>query len=179
MNERKSRFKLRWWERTYLINPEIQLRYAVSGVVMGLFSSFVSALLILWTFAAFNIWQGQRLPKPVLVVIALVLFVNAAGIYISIVMMTHKIVGPIYSLVRFFQKVREGDLSVEVRFRQGDEIHFVASEFNQTMMYLRNQEEQRKKDFQQLLDTLNKGNVAGAQAKVTELLAASEAIKKE
>lgn len=126
-----SRFRIPWWQRQYLVNRDLQLRFARSGVVIGVVSTMVCGGMILWSFRAFNIWQGQRLPLPILIVILIVLIINVTAIYIAGVLATQKIAGPLFNLMKQLQKVRSGDFTSFARFRDSDEIHYVARRFNQ------------------------------------------------
>lgn len=129
--DRRRDMRVPWWRRNYMVNRELQLKFAGSAVVIGLSSSVVSAGMLLWAFYAFNIWQGQRLPTPILLVFGFVLLVNVAGIYFSTLMATSRIVGPLFNLLKQFNRLSRGDFSSTARFRKGDEIHYVARRFNE------------------------------------------------
>lgn len=128
--ESTERRYLRWWERKYVIHPGMQFRYAMTVVLIALFSSFVSSALILWSFSAFNIWQGQWLPTPVLMTFAFVIVLNALAVLITMLLLMHKIVGPIFNLTKQFERLGSGDFAIDVRFREGDEFHHVGEQFN-------------------------------------------------
>lgn len=128
---KKSRVKVPWWRRQYVVNRDLQMRFARSGVIIGIVSTAVCGGMILWSFRAFNIWQGQRLPLPILLVIFLVLIINVSAIYIAGVLATQRIAGPLFNLMKQLQKVRGGDFTGCARFRDADEIHYVARRFNQ------------------------------------------------
>ncbi len=126
-----------WWKRTYLVNRELQFRFARTSLVVGLATTVISVGLLLWSFWAFNIWQGQRLPFAVQVVIAGALALNLMGVFFVTVVTTHRIVGPMFNLLRQFSHVSRGDFSAMARFRQADEMHYVARRFNEMVMMLR------------------------------------------
>jgi methyl-accepting chemotaxis protein len=127
----EGRKKIKWYQRTYLVNKDLQLKYARSGAIVGFISSAVSAGMLLSAFYSFNIWQGQRLPTPVLIVIGAVFLLNIFGIYVATVISTQKIAGPLYNLVRQFARLKNHDFSVRARFRTDDEFQNVALQFNQ------------------------------------------------
>jgi methyl-accepting chemotaxis protein len=143
--DRKSRGSRRtripWYRRQYVVNREMQSKYAWSGVLIGLASSALSAGMLLWAFWSFNIWQGQRLPRPVIVVIGVVLLMNAGGIYVATVLSTQRIAGPLFNLLKQFQRVAGGALDTRATFRKGDELHYVGSRFNEMMNRLEDREE--------------------------------------
>jgi nitrate/nitrite-specific signal transduction histidine kinase len=126
-----SRRKVRWYQRQYLVNKDLQLKYARSGALVGFISTVVSAGMLLSAFYSFNIWQGQRLPAPVLAVIGAVFLLNIFGIYVATVVTTQKIAGPLFNLVRQFNRLKNHDFSVRARFRSDDEFQNVAIQFNQ------------------------------------------------
>jgi methyl-accepting chemotaxis protein len=131
--EMSKRKRIPWYKRQYLVNREMQGKYAWSGVLIGLASSGLSAGMLLWSFWVFNIWQGQRLPKPVVLVICCVLFFNAASIYVATVLSTQRIAGPLFNLLKQFQRISQGDMRARAVFRKGDEIHYVGKRFNEMM----------------------------------------------
>jgi len=53
--------------------------------------------------------------------------------------MTHYIAGPIYRFERTFERLRAGDLSVQVRLRKRDEFQEVARLFNESLVSVRQQ----------------------------------------
>ena len=120
-----------WWRRQYMVNRSLQIKFAGSAVLIGISSSAVSAGMLLWSFWVFNIWQGQRLPVPILVVIAVVMFFNILGIYVAALVATSRIAGPLFSLLRQFSRLAHADFSTHAKFREGDEIHYVARRFNE------------------------------------------------
>lgn len=128
--------KISWWQRNYLVNRDFQNKFAISAAFIGVFSSLVSVGLLLWAFWAFNIWQGQRLPNPVLFVLALILIINVSSIYVAAILATHRIVGPIFNLLRQFQRVSNGDFGALARFREDDEMHYLARRFNEMVVKL-------------------------------------------
>jgi methyl-accepting chemotaxis protein len=128
-----KRERIPWWRRQYVVNREMQKRYAWSAVTIGLASSSLSAGMLLWSFWVFNIWQGQRLPLQVVVVIIAVLAINVMGIYLATVLSTSRIAGPLFNLLKQFSKASQGDLTARASFRKYDEIHYVARRFNDMM----------------------------------------------
>lgn len=120
-----------WWKRRYLVNRDLQLRFAWSAVLVGLVSSSVSSFMILLAFWSFNIWQGQRLPVPVMMTILLVMVTNVAGIYVVAVLTTQRIAGPLFNLLRQFQELAQFNFSARAKFRRSDELQYVARRFNE------------------------------------------------
>lgn len=127
---------LPWWKRTYMVNRELQLKFAGSALVMGLVSTLSSIGIMLLSFYSFGIWQGQRLPWPVVLAIAFALLVNLVGIMMASILSTQRIVGPLFNLLKQFQRVSRGDFKAQAKFRTSDEIHYVARRFNEMLQRL-------------------------------------------
>lgn len=129
-----------WWRRRYLVNRDLQLRFAWSAVLVGLVSSSLSSFMILLSFWSFNIWQGQRLPLPVMLTILGVMVINVTGIYIVAVLTTQRIVGPLFNLLRQFQEIAQFNFRARARFRRRDELQYVARRFNDMAIRLEERE---------------------------------------
>ena len=127
---------LPWWRRNYMVNRELQLKFAGSALVMGLACSISSSAIILVSFWSFGIWQGQRLPAMVIAAIIFSMWVNMVGIMLTSILSTQRIVGPLFNLLKQFQRVSRGDFKAYAKFRTSDEIHYVARRFNEMLMRL-------------------------------------------
>lgn len=156
-----------WWRRQYLVNRDMQTRFARNGVIVGLTSSVLSAGMILWSFWAFNIWQGQRLPVPVMVVFAAVVFINVSSIYVAGVIATQRIAGPLFNLLRQFSRVEAGDFSAFAKFREGDEIHYVAKRFNEMVKILKDRQDNAIKNVDLAVESMNRHEYRKAQETLT------------
>ena len=165
-----ERKRVRWWRRIYVVNREFQGKFALSAVVVGVFSSFVSAGLLLWTFWTFNIWQGQRFPMPVNLAIIFVLLMNTAGIYIAGVLATQKIAGPMFNLLKQFERLGQGDFTALAKFREHDEMHYVARSFNEMSTKLAARNEVFMKNVQDASAALAEGKYSLVEQKLEALL---------
>lgn len=125
-----------WWQRNYMVNRELQLKFAGSALVMGLVCSLSSLAILLISFWSFGIWQGQRLPAMVIAAIIFSIIVNLAGIMLTSILSTQRIVGPLFNLLKQFQRVARGDFRAHAKFRATDEIHYVARRFNEMLSRL-------------------------------------------
>lgn len=168
--QQKKNTKISWWQRNYLVNREFQNKFAISAAFIGVFSSIVSAGLLLWSFWAFNIWQGQRLPTPVLLVLLLILVINVSSIYMAAILATHRIVGPIFNLLRQFQRVSKGDFSAQARFRDSDEMHYLARRFNEMVLKLGSRDEFIRVGIASLRTQLQSGELDAARSTADGLI---------
>lgn len=132
----RRRSHLQWWNRTYIVNRDLQFKFAGSALVMGLACAVSSLAILLISFYSFGIWQGQRLPWPVMLAIGFALVVNLVGIMFVSIISTQRIVGPLFNLLKQFQRVSRGDFKAQAKFRTSDEIHYVARRFNEMLQRL-------------------------------------------
>lgn len=153
---------LPWWKRNYMVNRDLQLKFAGSALVMGLICTISSIAILLISFYSFGIWQGQRLPLPVIVAIAFALVVNLAGIMLASILSTQRIVGPLFNLLKQFQKVARGDFKAHAKFRTSDEIHYVARRFNEMLQRLDERENEIFSHIEQAAQALENSNAAQA-----------------
>lgn len=58
--------------------------------------------------------------------ILLLIFIGWGSIFL-----THKIAGPIFKLGQYLQEVKTGNLTVRIKFRKFDEVHYLAKQFNE------------------------------------------------
>jgi nitrate/nitrite-specific signal transduction histidine kinase len=70
---------------------------------------------------------------PLIIIIPVVLIVSG----IIVIFISHRIAGPLYRLKMYMEKLGKGDFSIELKFRQFDEIHDVADCFNKMVENLR------------------------------------------
>ncbi len=159
-----------WWRRTYLVNREMQFRYARSALVVGAVTTFMSVALLLWAFWSFNIWQGQRLPTPVLVCLGAGLVINLCGVFFVTIVITHRVVGPMFNLLRQFSHVARGDFSAMARFREQDEMHYVARRFNEMVMMLRVRNDFVVGKVDEAIRALNTGDADAARTALSLIL---------
>ena len=118
-------------KRIYLVNRDFQLRYARSAMVVGFISTVLTAALILWPLYVFEILRIPKfLPLPILIAMIVPAVVNVLFIAMMGVLLTHKIVGPMYSLIRYMRQVERGNLAANIRLRDGDELKYVIRNFN-------------------------------------------------
>lgn len=81
----------------------------------------------------------ETLPTLGPLFISLFLFIVAAGavVIVQALRYSHKIAGPMHRLVKSMDRIRQGDLSFQVKLRQGDELTEIADELNRVIGWLR------------------------------------------
>lgn len=159
-----------WWRRKYVVNRDLQMRFAWSAVVVGLVSSCVSSFMILLSFWSFNIWQGQRLPLPVMFTIMMVMVTNVAGIYVVAVLTTQKIAGPLFNLLRQFKELGQANFAARVRLRKRDELQYVARRFNEMSESLHQRDCLLYQSLLQICSRMDEGDASAAREQLAALL---------
>lgn len=133
MNQKANKHR----KRLFLINRAFQLRYAGAAAFVGVLSTAISAALILFPLYQFEILRIPRfLPVPVLGVMFLAACINVAVVGYMAIHITHRMAGPMYSMVRELRRVKEGRWSGQMRLREGDELKLVVRNFNEMLVSL-------------------------------------------
>ncbi len=155
--------------RRYVVDRRFQLKFTAFVVVSagifavtvmaeyyGYFGRSVSSNLLdpglLFLFLAAN----------KLLLIKLVLFL---GVFLAVsVLLSFRIAGPLFNLQRSFRAVAEGALFHRARFRQKDELHEVAEEFNRMMETLQKKVEGDRGTAEEMIEALEAFSRAGLDA---------------
>ena len=125
-------------KRIYLVNRDFQLRYAGAAVVVGLLSTLVTTCLILYPLYQFEILRIPRfLPWPILVIMFSAGLFNIALVGLMAIHVTHRLAGPMYSLVRHMRQVESGLWGRTMMIRQGDDLKYVVRNFNEMLSSLK------------------------------------------
>lgn len=128
MNPKKT------YKKIYLINRDFQFRYTGAAVVVGLMSTALTTILILYPLYQFEILRIPKfLPPPVLFLMAVAAMINVFMVGFMGIFLTHRIAGPMYSMVRFFRTVEQGYLGARLKVRDGDELGYLVRNINAMM----------------------------------------------
>src|SRR4051812_38187621 len=88
-------------KRLYLINRDFQLRYTRLAVVVGLVSTALTLFLILFPLFWFRIVRYPNfVPVPFMWAIGVAAVLNVLIVAFLGIVITHRIAGPMFSLVR-------------------------------------------------------------------------------
>ncbi len=127
-------------QRLVLINRDFQFRYTGAAVLVGLLSTVLTTTLILYPLYTFKILRLPFfLPYPVMGLIGLAALLNVFLVGFMGILMTHRVAGPMYSLVRQFRRVEEGRWYGQMRIRDGDDMRYVVRNFNAMMESINSQ----------------------------------------
>ncbi len=127
-------------QKTYIVNRDFQFRYTLAAAVVGLVSTFLTAVVILYPLYVFEILRIPRfLPLPFMLAMGLAAILNISLIILMGIVVTHRIAGPMFSLVRGFRRVQQGIYSLPIYVRSGDEMRYVIRNFNEMLEGLQQQ----------------------------------------
>lgn len=119
-------------KRILLVNRDFQLRYAGAGLIAGLASTLITAILIIYPLFAFKIVTVSLfLPWPILMTIAAAILVNSIIQVMFGILLTHRIAGPLFNLVRHLRMIAHGRWNIKMRQRKLDEMGFVVRHLNE------------------------------------------------
>ena len=118
-------------KKLYLINRHFQFRFMWLAVAVGLFSTVLTTIIILYPLFVFRILRiPEFLPWPIFGVMALAALVNIALISFLTISVTHRVVGPLYNLVRNMRRFESPRWNGHIRVRDKDELQYVMRNFN-------------------------------------------------
>jgi methyl-accepting chemotaxis protein len=124
-------------KRMYLINRDFQLRYTRSAVLVGLATTVLSLALILWPLFQFRVLRfPDFLPTPFLVAIAVAAICNFGFIAWLGIFITHRIAGPMFSLVRHMRQIQGGSYFNDLKIRDSDDLKYLVRNYNELVDYL-------------------------------------------
>ena len=157
-------------KRIYLINRDFQFRYVRQAIVVALVTTVLTACVLLFPLFQFRILRTANfVPLPFMLAMVFAALVNFSIIGFFGVLMTHKIVGPMYGLVRNMRMLATGDFNCHLKVREGDELKYVVRNFNELVDEMAMT---TNADLQQLdqIDAALQGG-AGEQTEARKLLA--------
>lgn len=121
-------------QRIYLINRDFQFRYTGAAIVVGILSTAFTTVVLLYPLYMFEILRiAVFVPAPILGVMALAAIINIFFVGMMGIIVTHKIAGPMYSMVRHFRRIEEGQWFGHMRLRDGDELRYLMRNFNEML----------------------------------------------
>ena len=127
----KSEIRKGVGKKIFLVNRDFQLRYTGAAVIVGLTSTMLTIFLILFPLYRFEILRIPKfLPLPILLIMAMAAVVNISLVGMMGIIITHKMAGPMYSMVRHIRRIESGIWNGQMRLRKGDELGYVVRNFN-------------------------------------------------
>ncbi|MDD9950745.1 MAG: HAMP domain-containing protein [Zetaproteobacteria bacterium] len=118
--------------RIFLVNRDFQVRYARAAIMVGIVSTVVTAFVILCPLYFFEILRIPRfLPWPILSAMGCAAILNVFLVALMSLYATHRVAGPLFSLLRAIRALGLMQLDTRLKLREGDELHFIARNFNE------------------------------------------------
>ncbi|MGV6825913.1 MAG: hypothetical protein ACWA5Q_02945 [bacterium] len=145
-----------------LINKKFQNRYMLTMVLAAVVVLNFGIVLfsVLFGFEGVGTKNGI---KPVTLVIVELL--TLAIVWYLTLGQSHKIAGPIFVFERSLRSVSDGDLTLDIRLREGDQFHETAHLFNTCVGSLRNHIAEIQRSAQALAEDLEEGSPQAEKAK--------------
>jgi signal peptidase II len=166
-------------KKTYLINRDFQLRYTRIAVSVGVVSTLVTLVLVLYPLVQFQIIRFPNfVPPPFLWAIAVAAVLNVLIVACLGILITHRIAGPMFALVRHMHLVRAGSYAPPLRVRDRDDLKYLVRNYNELIEHLRAVAARDKARLDGVIASLRNGQ-AGAALTGAEELQADYALRLE
>lgn len=163
-------------KRIYLINRDFQLKYVRWAVLVGVGSTLLTVVVILYPLFQFRILHSIAfLPTPFFWAMAIAGAMNFAAVATLALLITHRIAGPMFSLVRQFRQIQTGKYGTGLRVREDDELKFVVRNFNDLVDYLINTARGDHACIVKVVEKMRSGDGAGALKDAEDLADALQA----
>lgn len=118
-------------KKLFLVNRDFQFRYTRASVAVGIVSTILTSVVILYPLYIFKVLVVPRfLPTPILLGMFAAALINVAMLVLFGILVSHKIAGPMFSMVRHFRKMGSGNWHTVMRSRPGDDLQFVIRNLN-------------------------------------------------
>ena len=128
-----NRFKKKIW----LVNRDFQMRYTGAGIIAGLISTVVTSVLIIYPMFEFKILRiGMFLPLPVFMCMVLAGIVNCLLQLVFGIMLTHRVAGPMFAIIRHMRRIGAGHWRVIMRQRPHDDLQMLVRHLNEMSVSL-------------------------------------------
>lgn len=138
--------------RTYLINPEFQIKFSLYVCGLVFISSIIYPLTIYDLITNFIGFVASKNPEVanqlaskrsnLITILSLWQVGFTALVFIVCIFFSHKIAGPMYKLQKFLQAKRDGVDNGKLFFRKGDYFQEIADDFNDTFNEMEEQYQQ-------------------------------------
>jgi methyl-accepting chemotaxis protein len=126
--------------RIYLINKPLQFKYLfviLSTILITIGVVYFTTFYVIWDNVINEFFfvpeaakkMGDIFVKTSELLIAPILLLTAIFSAVSI-FISHKVAGPLYRIERVAEELGKGNLDLQVRFRKGDELHYLADKLN-------------------------------------------------
>lgn len=165
-------------KRIYLVNRDFQFRYTGAAVLVGLTSTALTIFIILYPLYQFEILRIPKfLPLPILGTMFAAALINIILVGLMGVIITHKIAGPMYSMVRQFRRVENGQWYGRMGLRPDDEMKYLVRNFNEMLHGIQRQSQGDLEILDQMIGDLDKSGVRDGSSLHVKLLEVQARLK--
>ncbi|HRY30086.1 MAG TPA: HAMP domain-containing protein [Elusimicrobiota bacterium] len=125
------------FRRNYIVKPMLQLKYLLYGLglvlVSGLCVYFIMDLAIVHSERLSQLSQGEILSVQAAARVALLwaLILLLLIVTVGTILIFHRLIGPVYAVEKVLRMVADGDLTVYMPLRKGDELREMAEAVEQ------------------------------------------------
>jgi methyl-accepting chemotaxis protein len=155
--------------RKKYITENFQLRYAVMTVILMLAISIIlvgiiyvstwSMLIDSFEGTEVSPMLGKLLTELNITLfprILLIVFVGILAIGTIVILVVHRLAGPIYRLKKTLKSIGEGVLPAPIKFRKGDELHDLATATNKMLTGLKTMQASNSQLVEEAVSSLEK-----------------------
>lgn len=163
-------------KKIFLVNRDLQFRFARAAAVAGFASTILTATVVLYPLYVFQILRIPKfLPLPILASMVLAVILNIALIASFTLVLTHRLAGPVYGLLREFRRIAAGLFGNEMKFRKDDELKYLIRNFNEASNSLKELTELDIITLENVIDNLS--NQGDQEAVKEDLIALMQRFK--
>ena len=144
--------------RRHVVNKEMQRRYALALVMSATASTTITCSSF---YVVSAMWELESETDFVIQGITICVFVFAINLFFTYrngMKLSNKVAGPLHNLLKLFDRVGEGDYEARAKFRQADELHYVADGFNEMVIALESKDSKLRNSMKLALEALERGN---------------------
>lgn len=181
ISENIGLFKLLQRKR-FIIKPEIQIKYLIITVVLIILTGIA-----VFSFVNLTIASSAKLENLTRMDIAIikdlifksmvtVLSIIAVIVILEGILFLHKLTGPLFVIEKMMRMVAEGDLTLKLKLRKGDELQSLAEEFqnmvdclNKNFVEEKSKVETIKKDLNDIILKLETISNEEIKVKITSI----------
>ncbi|MBF0485357.1 MAG: methyl-accepting chemotaxis protein [Candidatus Omnitrophica bacterium] len=159
--------------RNFYIDKDFQSRFIVKFCALVVGGAGLTISLLYWfsrQSTSVSIFKSRVvvmttadfiLPLLVQTVVVVSIIVGLAAIVVTL-FVSHKIAGPLFRFKQTFKELSEGNFSSQVKLRKDDQLHEVATEFNQMIVTVRTKMHSAREDvlfIKNAMDVIGEFNV--------------------
>ena len=166
----------------YFIDRQFQLKFILNILlIVVIIIALISIFLLSFTsnemgVSAYSkllqLKNTRQLMVPVVIKVSIiVLFIGALIVVARFIFVTHRIAGPMFRFRRELKKLGEGDLTISIKFRDGDEMQDIAEILTESVAILNKTISDISKDVNKLDKIVNKAKFTKKEyAEINELI---------